>query len=47
MNFAKDINIVLDTGIALSKEKDRNKLFDMILDTGMAIANCDAGTLYV
>ena len=38
---------ILDTGIALSKEKDRNKLLDMILDESIHIARCDAGTLYV
>ena len=38
---------VLDTGIALSKEKDRNKLLDMILDAGISISHCDAGTLYI
>ena len=38
---------VLDTGIALSKEKDRNKLLDMILKASMDITNCDAGTLYM
>lgn len=38
---------ILDTGIALSKEKDRNKLLDKILDESMSITHCDAGTLYV
>lgn len=37
---------ILDTGIALSKEKDRNRLLDRILSESMKIANCDAGTLY-
>ena len=38
---------ILDTGIALSKEKDRNKLLDRILDVSISLTNCDAGTLYV
>ena len=47
MNYTKEISKILDTGIALSKEKDRNKLLDMILDRSMEIANCDGGTLYI
>lgn len=43
----KEMRKILDTGIALSKEKDRNKLLDMILDESMDIAGCDAGTLYI
>lgn len=43
----RDLIKILDTGIALSTEKDRNKLFDRILDCSMDIANCDGGTLYV
>ncbi len=42
-----DIQKILDTGIALSKEKDRNLLFDRILDCSMDIADCDGGTLYI
>lgn len=38
---------VLDTGIALSKEKDRSRLLDRILDAGISISHCDAGTLYM
>lgn len=38
---------ILDTGIAMSKEKDRNKLLDKILDESISMAHCDAGTLYV
>lgn len=38
---------VLETGIALSKEKDSNKILDGILDASMEIAHCDAGTLYI
>ena len=47
MNNKGEINKILDTGIALSKEKNRNKLLDMILDCSMEITNCDGGTLYV
>lgn len=41
MNCQDNITKILDTGIALSKEKNRNKLLDMILDSSMEIANCD------
>ncbi len=41
------LDAVLDTGIALSTEKDKNKLFAMIIDKGMEITRCDAGTLYL
>ena len=44
---SNELEKVLDTGIALSKEKNRNKLLDMILDAGMELTNCDAGTLYI
>lgn len=38
---------ILETGILLAKEKNRTKLLEMILDKGMRISDCDAGTLYV
>ena len=38
---------VLDVGIALSAENDRDKLFDMIIVKCMGITRCDAGTLYL
>ncbi len=41
------LDAVLDTGIALSTERDKNKLFAMIIDKGMELTNCDAGTLYI
>lgn len=47
MDYRGDISKILDTGIALSKEKDRNKLLDMILDISMEISGCDGGTLYI
>ena len=42
----KEVNQILETGIALSKEKNQNLLLDKILSASMEIANCDAGTLY-
>ena len=42
-----DIGTLLDIGIALSKERNGDKLFEKILDVSMDITNCDAGTLYV
>lgn len=47
MQYQEYVQKILDVGIALSGEKDRNKLLDMILDSGMEIANCDGGTLYM
>ena len=38
---------LLDIGIALSREKDVNKLLETILDAAMDITRCDGGTLYV
>ena len=43
----QDLLSILDIGIAVAGEKDRNKLLDMIIDKGMEITNCDAGTLYI
>ena len=42
-----DIETLLDIGIALSAEKDANKLLEIILDAAMDITNCDGGTLYI
>ena len=47
MNAEKYLQTVLDVGLALSAEKDYNKLFNLIIDKGMEITACDAGTLYV
>lgn len=38
---------VLDIGIALTAEKDPDKLFDCIMNTAMDLTGSDAGTLYV
>lgn len=43
----EELTKILNTGIALSKEKDRNKLLSLILDESINITHCDAGTLYV
>lgn len=37
---------LLDIGLALSGEKDHNRLMETILTLAMEIVNCDAGTLY-
>lgn len=47
MNADKELQAVLDIGIALSKEKNRNHLFAIILEKSMDICNCDGGTLYL
>ena len=47
MDYREEITKILNTGIAMSKEKNRNKLLDMILDSSMEIAHCDGGTLYI
>lgn len=41
------LKTVLDVGLALSAEKDFNKLFNLIIDKSMEITACDAGTLYL
>lgn len=43
----RELMKILETGIALTKEKNRNRLLDKILDESMDIAHCDAGTLYI
>lgn len=43
----KDFEKIMDIGIRLSTEKDRNRLLMTILDKGMEITNCDASTLYL
>ena len=42
MNEAGRLKVVLDISIALSAEKDRNKLLNMIISKSMEITNCDA-----
>ena len=43
----KELRAIVDIGIALTAEKDENKLQSKILDTAMSVARCDAGTLYL
>ncbi|MDE7434702.1 MAG: HD domain-containing protein [Lachnospiraceae bacterium] len=43
----KDFKKILNIGIQLSTEKDRNRLLTSILENGMEITNCDASTLYL
>ena len=47
MNYDGELQALLEISIALSAEKDYNKLFNMILTKSMEISNCDAGTLYL
>ncbi|MDO4540472.1 MAG: HD domain-containing phosphohydrolase [Syntrophomonadaceae bacterium] len=42
-----DVNKLLAIGIALTKEKDYDRLFETILREAMEITSCDGGTLYV
>lgn len=42
-----NVDTILDAGIALSKERDRNRLLDMLLDKSMGITGCDGGVLYI
>lgn len=42
-----DMMKILDIGIQIAQEKDRNHLLDMILNRCMEYTNCDAGTLYL
>lgn len=43
----EDFEKIINIGISLSTEKDRNRLLMAILDNGMEITNCDASTLYL
>lgn len=43
----EDFEKIINIGISLSTEKDRNRLLMAILDNGMEITGCDAGTLYL
>ena len=38
---------ILDIGIALTAERDPDKLLDMIVDTAMSLMGSDGGTLYI
>lgn len=41
-----NVDRILEIGIALSKEKDTDRLLELILNEALSITNCDAGTLY-
>ena len=43
----QDFRDILDVGILLTVERDANKLLNTIVEKGMQITNCDAGTLYL
>lgn len=43
----KELREIVDIGIALTTEKNKNRLLEMILGKAMEISNCDAGTLYL
>lgn len=47
MKKEKKLETILDIGLALSMEKDKNKLFSLIISKSMEITGCDAGTLYI
>lgn len=43
----QEIRKILDLGVLLSTQRDKNKLLARILDCMMELAHCDAGTLYL
>lgn len=43
----EDFKKILNIGIKLSTERNRNRLLASILESGMEITNCDASTLYL
>ena len=45
--FEERINQLNEIGIALSKENDFNKLFEMIMEEARQITNADGRTLYM
>lgn len=47
MSENKKLMEILEIGIQMAQETDRNHLLQMILDKSMEYANCDAGTLYL
>ena len=46
-DLEQQIRNLSNIGLALSKEKDMNKLLEMILIEAKRIANSDGGTLYM
>lgn len=47
MNKADNTQIILDIAIALSAQKDRRALLNMIIEKSMELTSSDAGTLYL
>lgn len=47
MNRQDNMQIVLDIAIALSAQRDRRKLLNLIINKSMEITGSDAGTLYL
>lgn len=43
----RELKEMVDIGIELTTEKDRNRLLEKFIAKSMQIANCDAGTLYL
>ena len=43
----KELREIVDIGIALTTEKNKNRLLEKILKKAMDVSNCDAGTLYL
>lgn len=43
----QNLNLLSRIGIALSSEKDTDKLLEMIVDAARSMSNADAGTLYI
>lgn len=43
----RDYERIMNLGIKMSTERNRNYLLDSILKNGMAITHCDAATLYL
>lgn len=46
MTEDKSLKQILDIGIALTAQKDPNKLLDLIVNTAMELTSADGGTLY-
>lgn len=47
MNNSESLEQILNIGIALTAEKDPNKLLGLIVQTAMELTGADAGTLYL
>lgn len=47
INHESSLQQILDIGIALTAEKNPDKLLDIIISTAMELTNSDGGTLYI